>query len=429
MTALALLVRLLLVPFFHERGYTSDETEYISLARSLAAGNEFVDSNGAYSIRAPLFPYWLGFLFSTVGENIPLSHVMNCLLGASLVPLVFFGGVQLFANPGAALVASVLVAFHPGLVIYSTLLQTETLYTVLLMLAFLALLDLYDTPTYRAALAFGFAAGLASLTRAVFVGLFPVLILAFLWSKRQAIVPILPKTVVAILAWCLALAPWTLRNYAVHERLVPVSSGGGASLLTGNNPYATGTWRVKSGFDEWLAGQAKTRGVESIHALPEYEASTLEGRIAAAFIVENPWMATKLAVKKAYIFWVFPITNSDSYLPPQFVAVMFDAIFYLLAGVGLVATWKMQPHLTPVYLAIAFTFCMHVVLHSEARFRLPVVPLLALFGGVAGQVVVHRQKLQDFLRTRSNKLAVISVLAFVFVVYACTGILFLNHVI
>lgn len=427
--ALAFFVRLLLVPFFHERGYTSDETEYISLARSLAAGNEFVDSNGAYSIRAPLFPYWLGFLFRVFGENIPLAHVINSLAGAALVPLVFHCGVQLFANAGAALVASVLVAIHPGLVIYSTLLQTETLYTVLLMLAFIALLDLYDTPTFRAALAFGFAAGLASLTRAVSVGLFPLLILALLVSKRQAITSILPKAVVAILAWCLALAPWTLRNYAVHEKVVPVSSGGGSSLLTGNNPYATGTWRVKSGFDEWLAGQARMRGVENIHELPEYEASSLEGRIAAAFIVENPWMAAKLAAKKAYIFWVFPITNSDSYLPPQFVAVMFDAMFYLLAGVGLVATRKLQPHLIPVYLAIAFYFCIHVVLHSEARFRLPVVPLLALSGGVASQLVANRDRLRDFLRTRSNRLAVISVLAFVIVVYAGTGVLYLNHVI
>jgi hypothetical protein len=54
----------------------------------------------------------------------------------------------------------------------------------------------------------------------------------------------LRQTALIILIACVVLAPNIIRNYAVFERFVPISTNGGINFLIGNNPQSTGKYYV-----------------------------------------------------------------------------------------------------------------------------------------------------------------------------------------
>lgn len=277
-----------------------------------------------------------------------------------------------------------------------------------------------------AAILLGIFSGLAALTRAVFVGFFPVLLFLVWWmGRRNGTEKALPM-VLAVLFFGLVLTPWTLRNYALHGTLVPVSSWGGQSLLIGNNPFATGTWSLKPGFDQWYKEQTVRFGVNGVSALKEVDVSKLDREIAVSYMITHLGNTVWLAVKKAFIFFVYPITSSDSYLPTQAAATAFDFLIYVGVAIGLVVTWSERQRLAPLYAAVVFFTLVQVVLHSEARYRLPLVPLFCLFLGWGVVIFTDRQRRTEFLANSAQKGAAVVLVGAVAIVYVFTGWLFLT---
>jgi len=239
----------------------------------------------------------------------------------------------------------------------------------------------------------------------------------------------LAHAIVAVLAFAAVLAPWTMRNHDIHGKLIPISSGGGNSFLTGNNPYATGTWRTLEGFENWFAEQARVLGVSDVSSLSETARSSLSREIALQFIQEEPRATAALAARKTFIMTIYPISNSDSYEPLQIVSVFADALLYCLLGIGIIATLGKALRLHVLYAAALFFIMIQVILHAEARFRLPIVPLFAIVAGVGGAVLMNRERRLEFFSKSQHKVAAISIGIVVFIVYTITGILHINKII
>lgn len=425
----ALVVRLGSVGWLHAGGYTSDEREYITMAKSLEAGGEFIDSNGERSTRAPLFPFVLSLVFRVAGPDVVVAHAIGSLLGVLVVVLSYLLSLRILNDRFAALCSAGMAALYPGLIIFAGLLQTETTYTMFLLVAMLSVYASIENKSVTAALLLGVAAGLAGLTKAVFVGFFPLLLILIGWMRWRKGRKENRHLAVALAAWLLVMAPWTIRNYELHGTLMPVSSGGGNSLLTGNNPYATGGWRLKEGFETWYAQQAAALGVPDVHSLSETARSALSGHIAWSFITTHPGDVLFLAAKKAYMFWVFPITNSDNNIPLQAVAVAADIVLAIGAAVGIVVTRRHAGRFLPLYSAIAFFFLTHVILHCESRFRLPLVPLVGVFFGIGMATVVRREILRALLADRAAMRLLVPLLVGIVIVYFITGVFFVNGIV
>ncbi|MEK9136298.1 MAG: glycosyltransferase family 39 protein, partial [Bacteroidota bacterium] len=312
----ALVVRIGAVIPIHAAGYMSDERQYISMAHRLLDGAGFVSDNGERSTIAPLYIGALAVVFKVFGGSLAFPHVLGCLMGVGIVLLGYSLCAQMFDNQRVALVAAGTMAFFPSLVIYSGLLVTETMYTLFMLGAFVAAFRMTDKIGVGTGILLGVASALAALTRAVFLGFFPVLVFIIWWMRRQQGRKGVKHLAVAVVAWALVLLPWTLRNYAVHGSFVPVSTGGGKVLLTGNNPFAPRTWHAK-GFEEWVKEKAVERGIKDLSALPETQLHSLYKGIALNFITSHPFDAMRLALQKAHIFWVYPVAHSDSAIGEQ----------------------------------------------------------------------------------------------------------------
>jgi len=421
----ALITRAAAVLPVHYSGYTSDEREYITMSRTLAEGGEFIDSNGERSTRAPLFPYVLSFMVRLFGTNLAVQHAVGCLLGALAVLLTYQLSILLWRGRQPALIAAGVMAVYPGLVIYSTLLQTETLYIVLALASTLLVYRWVDAGGMMLAMLVGITAGLAALTRAVFFGFIPILfLLAFAMKRKNR--GRAAEVILAVVACVIVLSPWAIRNYGLYESLVPVSSGGGNSLLNGNNPFATGTWRVEEGFDVWYQERASELGVTDVGRLNEVAQSSLSGAIATGYIVHHPWETLGLAIKKAHIFLVYPIAHTDSNIPVQLLAVCADVVLLMGAGLGLVGHPPSRLSLSLIGAAIVFFFLVQVVLHAEARFRLPLVPFLCLFFGWGAGLVADRSRFKGTLATGRAKYTIIAFAGGIALVYGWTAWLFMR---
>ncbi len=126
-------------------------------------------------------------------------------------------------------------------------------------------------------------------------------------------------------------------------------------------------------------------------------------KLAIQFIESQPTGAAKLAVKKFYMHWSYPITNSDSNRRLQVIAVAGDIVLYSLAGIGFLAAPRRKTFV-PIFVAIVFFTLLQVVMHCEARYRLPIMPLIAIGSAIAGTMALDTRLWKEFYHIRRNKI-------------------------
>ncbi len=422
----ALLLRMGAVVPVHAGGYSSEEQVFIFMGHAIAGSATFVDPEGGRSVRAPLYPALLALSFYLFGKSLMIPHLVGCLLGTMNVALVYALSKQIWENESAALFAAGAMALYPGMIIYSALLQSEALYIFLFLSVMLLAYRLLDAHDSILALLLGVGAGLAALARAVFLGFFPLLLASVWLLRRKGKLTGGRVVCVALLEFGLVIAPWTVRNYYIHDAFVPIATVTGGSLLVGNNPFVHGTPKLPSHFDSWVREQAAERGIEEFDSLSEVAQSAIKKDIAIDYLASDPAHGARLAMQKLFVFLVYPITHGDADVVLKGVAVATDIL--LLGGVviGLMATWRHRYDLLPLYLIIFYSASVHMVMHAEGRYRLPLVPIFALFFGCGGVVVSDRGNLQVLLKTRTAKVVLAILTSMVFCLYAVTAWLFIN---
>ena len=113
-------------------------------------------------------------------------------------------------------------------------------------------------------------------------------------------------------------------------------------------------------------------------------------------------------------------------MPLQALAVASDAILFIGVAVGYIATWGWRARLLPIYLAAIYFSTLQIVLHSEARFRLPLIPLFCLFFGWGAVELIDERRRHALCSYRSVQLILGVMVSAIVLVYAYTGWLFLS---
>ena len=186
--------------------------------------------------RPPVTPVTWALFFAAFGHRFDVIRLADILYGTISLWLLFLIGRRMFSGR-VGLMAAAVLAVWPSAVFLTGSLLTETLYVMLELLFVWLCLRAGDRPTLTRFVLAGLCAGLATLTR-------PNLLLALpllpLWSavvfRRdwRAMVKSLAVPAAAVAA----ISPWTVRNYQVFHKFVPVSTLGGINLLQGNNDHS-----------------------------------------------------------------------------------------------------------------------------------------------------------------------------------------------
>jgi 4-amino-4-deoxy-L-arabinose transferase-like glycosyltransferase len=417
---LALLARVLALQFVDPVS-SLRVTESGMVADNMAKGKGFTfelfgtrSANPLRSFMPPLFPainYAAIRLFADAVRGLSLIHIV---LSTATVALLFIVGYKLSDNVFIGLLSAAAFAFYPVLIIMAVYPPSLTLNLFLLLFYLAMIVWLRDRPSPFLALIAGLLLGLGLLARFMFIGLLPITFL-WLWLNRPKSLKLITVLSGLILLFALlTMLPWTVRNYRVHQRLVPVATNGGFVFWNGNNPFTTG-----SGHEVYTKRVAAYLGIEHDPSLPEVtdpwqpypmprviadRAETMdELELDAAFyqaglhfIRQNPDQWLDLLQAKLIGFWFFRSNIGGTYTASwtQYYKLGYISLLALTIA-GAFLTRRQWRSYMLLYLIFAYYTLIYAIFHVQTRYRWEIEPLFFILASatiwwLAERLLHHR---------------------------------------
>ncbi len=395
-----------------------DEAYYARTARNLAAGrgHVYVEEESGTRLRSwrpPAQSFLLSLAhdpFAPLAESLAPMARQQVLLGTLWVAVTgALGWVLLDRRTGV--LAAALAGLDPALVAQSHYLWSETLFGVLVGAALVGVALARGWP---GAAATGLLFGAAALTREVAL---PVAGVAALWwigrtpvgGRRAALL----RAGLMLAVTALVVLPWSLRNWRVQGRLVPVSTIGWFAAAEGNTLEHPEWWRPR--------GPRQTAFALAYFELGDELARTDFARAHAleAIRSEQPAWLLRKALRNLALLWspdsvLLYKLRRGAYGPLEPAALraveLGSALWYGLVWILAVLGLALARGRAGLALAVLGTvMALHVASNATARFRLPWMPLLIVYASYAA---LHWRELPAALAGRRGLGAALAVLFF-----------------
>lgn len=240
------------------QGFISDEAEYLASANWLALGRGFTWHQGWFWTRAPLYPLFLAthlWLFGTA--TLTPIFLTQSLFSMGIIVLIYGLTLQSGGGRRAAGLAAMVAAIYFPFATHAQMLLSETLHLTIILGAWVMLGQWAHDPQRWWYVAYaGILLGLATLTRALTIGLLPLVACwMFLtthsspetqsirtthhphsWSGWCCSHPVLARALPVVILVVMASAvilPWSYYASRVYGGTIVVDTTGAFNLLCG----------------------------------------------------------------------------------------------------------------------------------------------------------------------------------------------------
>lgn len=376
-----------------------DSRAYDEWAQQIARG-EWLGRDVFY--QAPLYPYFLGAIYSVAGRDLMVVRVVQAIVGSLACVLVGLAGLRLFSWR-AGLLAGLMLALYAPAMFFDALIQKSVL-DVFFICLFLALLAgiIVESEKQRFWLWLGVTAGCLSLLRENALAFAGVIVLWVLTRDWRPVQQRGATAAVFLLGVTLVVLPVAVRNKIVGGEFHLTTAQFGPNFYIGNNPLADGTYmslRFGRGAPEYERQDATALAEHAAgRRLTPGEVSSYWTRRALAYITSQPVDWLKLLGRKAALLWnasemldtESQASHAEWSTPLRLAGVIGHfGVLVPLACVGVWATWPRRRRLLVLYwLVIAYAGSV-VMFYVFARYRYPLVPFLVLFA--AAGLATRRQ--------------------------------------
>ena len=393
-------------PFFDSP--VMDEGYHDSWAKEIAAGDP---SSNVPFFRAPLYPFFLGGLYSLFGPNYGVIRAIQLLIG-SLTPLLTYALARRLRPPkpwipGAAALAT---ALDGMLFYYEADLLLESILAPLSMLFLLLLVRAGQIGRNRDWLWAGLALGAVAITRPNILLFSPIaFLLALGWKGEKFSLrsPWIAASVLLTLGTLVMVLPVTAVNLIQGKDRVLIAWQGGLNFFLGNNEEANG-WSATAprimrtdwwgGYEDSIQLAETARG----RKLKPSEVSDYWMERAVDWWKKNPQEGIVLTIRKAVYFLSgeeFSNNRNLDLFIRDYAPLILPARYLLyvatpLAGLGAFAMLRRRNIAARVVLAYLAMYALTIVMFFvTARYRVPIRPLLLLLAveGVYFVAQVARQ--------------------------------------
>ncbi|MEG3968160.1 glycosyltransferase family 39 protein [Microcoleus sp. T2B6] len=375
-----------------------DEPGYERFAYDLLNGY-FFERPG----RTPVYPFFIAGCYAIFGRS-PASVVyVQAFLGATIIPLTFILARR-FTGPQSSLVAAGLVAINPSLIHHVSRLQTEVLYTPLILLTVLGLLRALEQPQWQNFSLAGALLAITNLCRPTGM-LLPAIVPLLMprqWHFKRKIALFLAYLGAIIII----TAPWTYHNYRTHKTFL-IYSVSTALLWQGSPEFYHLAYEklpkrhIVQIWEEEL-NPARNGG---------HNAFTIEGdryftKRAIASILREPAVYLWYCVQKAVFFWLGnPISDLPYqdlfnvkamrlfFSPPRIVGILAVRNLPVFAALGMIVLRHRWREFLPLLLVCAYFTVIHALTYAEVRYSQPLHPILAVVIATAAGELQRRLKL------------------------------------
>ena len=363
-----------------ERWYFNEYAQNIAKLRMFSQ-----DGVSPTAFHPPVYPMLLGSLVM-LKQGVIAARLFNFLI-------LFVTWLSLFfwlkkRSPGLTPLFTILLALGYPVLFYTA----GTLYPQTLGAFFfvIAIIFFWQEPfKLPHAVLSGLSMGLGILTISSFLFI-PFFMLMFTLVLRRKY---FRNTVLLLVVTLITLAPWTIRNYLVFHRFVPLSTNFGINFLIGNNPSTTPNSGVNVDLRSVLEEVSKRN-------LDEFEANRFYIQKAIEFIQSNP--AHYLSLYFLKVLNYFNIRNelataSEASAWKDLLMAVTYGVLILLTLARLVLSFhfpieKDEIFMFSLYLTSAF---VHALFFTRIRFRLPFDYLLIVLASIFLGKLAMKSRLKD----------------------------------
>jgi len=334
------------------------------------------------SIRlAPAFPVFIGLIYRIFGESHNNYVFFQSLLLGILACLVYLISLESFQSQEIALLTGFIIIIFPICLWYVPRHWVELLFANLVILMLWSASKVLAKGTILNLLVFGIATALTSLCKSV-VMLFP-LFLAFsvllmrvfrikpfekLDKGRMVRIFLIPTA-----AMIVVLSPWTIRNYNVSGKFVPVSSNASVEFFRGNVMAENNSFLPQNTISEiWGEIMDREQEIFREHGLENpspIEREEIFNPIMKDFILKSPFKFALKIVKQIPAFWINGETTSKSLV---FLAMALPTL--LLSIIGYILTRKELIFANVAMIFLAYFNLIYAAVLAFARYSMPVYP-------------------------------------------------------
>ncbi len=396
----------------------NDSRSYEQIAAALYEegryGTPKMRSPSDWSPGAPIF--YAGVYFLTGGVDVERARIAVAILGAAMVLLVYLLGSRL-GGPGVGLLAALGAAIYPTFLDNNGQLLSEPIAAFTLVAAVLAFFWASDEGRSPWAwLLPGALLGATALTRPeylAFAAVFALLALVRVGRQRSWRLGV-ASSVLLVAAFAAVLAPWTVRNYVVLDRFVPVTTGGGKALFVAT--YLPGNGRqlqvkralIKRYTGDRYVSPEEVRDTEMKNLLdkvarkyPELERDAALARIGREnfrkYFSERPFAYMRMVATKMWNVW--RRGSGPTMRAPGWIAFHYAIVALALLGLAVLA-WRRRWEALLLALLIGGITVLGGLLLAVPRRNVPLMPLvlaLAAAGAVwlslvAGGWIAERRR-------------------------------------
>ena len=349
---------------------TGDELQFHGLAENLASGRGFTLGGSAIINRMPGYPVLLAGLYLVTGPSLVAARLLNTVLGALCVPLVYRLGRELWGQR-VGFAAGAVFAFDPFSMFWPPFLLSENLQILLVTLLGVLLVG-GESRIIRAQLA-GLVAALCILTHPGTLLVVAAMLVWYWFYGRSRKFPI-RHFVFLVLSLLILMSFWTVRNWTLTGKFVPLTagveaSGGGFVFWISNNA-------VTSQPGEYWGRYVPSREYARLPDFPEY--SSLPSNDPALldrkgyeygfkFLTTQTGQVPMLMLGKLLHFWEPEVmTRSGDEVVP-----LLGVIVLPLYLIGLIKHWRRSLQTRVAVACIAAALSISLIFWGGARFRAP----------------------------------------------------------
>ena len=311
----------------------------------------------------PLYPFLVAGIFRLFGAYSLASLWTAILLNSVFSALTAVAILQLGKRILSPL-AGVLAAWTWCCWLYESAVAIRVwesaLSGLLLTVALLLLPKLASSLRPALWLLFGLLAGAAALNNTTLLAVF-IALWVWLWASYYLRGRSCNRRLLASFATCvLILVPWTIRNYASFDRLVPIRDNFGLELWLGNHEGEA--LLTENDFQQMVADYRQ---------LGELRFMDTKRQIAVQFIRQHPESFFRLSCQRVFKYWTAPRGSVWIFIS-------------LLAWLGMfLALWNRGMEALP-YAAVLIVFpLVYYFTHTGSTYRHPCEPVMLVLAAYA----------------------------------------------
>lgn len=368
-----------------------DPDLYASLGRNILAGKglAFSSEEGPTVFRGPFYPGFIAFSLLLTAGWFPgglwltqsLLHGLTCLM-------VFFVSGKLW-NRRAAFAGAFAYALYPGILWHVPRFWNEILLSFLMMCLLFLGLTFLEKPSPAKAIGMGIVLASLCLTKAIFLPFIVFIpgVLTVIGSRRT-----LKYVFLLIFVALILIAPWSVRNYRLTGKFIPVHTGMGGNLKRGNliagkflrHPFS---YRDLNEITDPEMNRIK-KSVQGTRLEREFEIDSLMKASALRDIRQDPSLLLRKAATAGTMFWFLGDTPAKTAVLlllrlPILVLFVWAAFMGLRGG--------QAGHRLAVFIVIFF-WLLHLSFAPMARLSVPLLPLLMVYASRVVYLIPSERK-------------------------------------